>query len=137
MYLDTGSGPQPPAWLGVYTADSSGNLTTNSTYQNMVTSEVGNLNQMVASPAGNLLAVGGSAGLQVFFFNDSNPITAYTGFLAEHPINQMSWDTHNHLYGISSSGRLYAFRVTTTGNKQAAGSPYSITNPQAITVLSK
>jgi hypothetical protein len=138
LYLETSTTAfGPPAYLATYTADSSGNLSTKSTYQNMVSSEVGNLNAMAANPAGNLLAVGGSAGLQVFFFNGSNPITAYTGFLAVHPITSLTWDTHNHLYGISSSGKLYAFRVTTTGNKQASGSPYTITDPLAIAVVSK
>jgi hypothetical protein len=135
--LETTGPPSPPAWLAVYTADSSGNLTTQSTYQNMPTSEVGWLNDMKLNPAGNLLAVAGSSGLQIFFFNGSKPITAYTGFLAEHPITQMFWDNHNHVFGISSSGRLYSFTVTTTGYHQDSGSPYTITNPQAIAVLSK
>jgi WD40 repeat protein len=126
-----------PFQLSVYTADGSGNLTTNSTYQNMPYTSVGWVNVVAASPAGNLLAVGGASGLQVFHFNGSNPITAYTGLLATHEIWSMAWDNHNHLYGISPSGRLYAFRVTTTGYKQASGSPYTISNPQAITVLSK
>lgn len=129
--------PSPPVWLAVYTADSSGNLTTNSTYQNMPTAAVGWLDSIVASPAGNLLALGGTSGLQVFHFNGSNPITPYTGLLAVHELSRLAWDTHNHLYGISPSGRLYAFKITTTGYKQASGSPYSITSPQAITVLSK
>jgi hypothetical protein len=129
---------KPPVQLGVYTADSSGNLTTNSTYQNMPAAAVGDAYQLLASPAGNLLAVGGTSGLQVFYFNGSNPITPYTGLLATHELTYLSWDNHNHLYGISRpSGRLYAFRVTTTGYKQASGSPYSISSPQAISVLSK
>jgi hypothetical protein len=129
---------QPPAQLGVYTADSSGDLTTNSTSENMPTTAVGSVEAMKASAAGNLLAVGGTTGLQVFHFNGSNPITHYTGLLATHELRDLAWDNHNHLYGISpSSGRLYAFRVTTTGYKQATGSPYSISVPQAITVLSK
>jgi len=128
---------QPPVQLGVYTADSSGNLSTNSTYQNMPTAAVGFNDQILASPAGNLLAVGGTSGLQVFHFNGSNPITPYTGLLATHEVRFLAWDNHNHLYGISPSGRLYSFTVTTTGHKQASGSPYSISGPQAITVLSK
>jgi hypothetical protein len=138
MYLETATQPPgPPAWLGVYTVEGSGNLTTKSTSANMPTAAVGTVHQMVASPAGNLLAIGGSSGLQIFHFNDSNPITPYTSLLATHELNQILWDSHDHLYGISRSGRLYAFKITSTGHKQASGSPYSITNPMAITVLSK
>ncbi len=140
MYLETAGGPPPgpPAWLGVYTADSSGNLSTNSTSQNMPKAAVGDLHQMATSPAGNLLAIGGQSGLQVFHFNGSNPITPYTGLLAVHEISRLNWDTHNHLYAISpSGGRLYSFTVTPTGHKQDPGSPYLVPNPVAITVLSK
>jgi hypothetical protein len=137
MDLETTGPPSPPAWLGVYTADSSGNLTTNSTSENMITAEVGAVNAMAASPAGNLLAVAGTAGLQVFFFNGNQPITAYTGFIAEHNISQIFWDNHNHLYGISPSGLLYVYTVTKTGYKQAPGSPHSLANPLALSVLSK
>ena len=138
MYLGTlTGGPSPPVWLGVYTATSSGSLTTNSTPQDMPTAAVSTLRDMVASPKGNLLALAGTGGLQVFHFNGGNPITPYTGLLATHGIEQIRWDTHDHLYGISkSSGRLYAFKITPTGQKQAAGSPYSV-KPLAITVLSK
>jgi hypothetical protein len=52
--------------------------------------------------------------LQVFYFNGSNPITSYTGLMAAHTIYDLSWDTHNHLYAIGS-GKVNAFRVTTTG----------------------
>lgn len=139
MYPSTSNGPpNPPPALGVYTVDSSGvNLTTNSTYENMPTTEVGSITGMEANPSGNLLAVGGSSGLQIFYFNGSKQITPYTGFLAEHFITQIAWDNHNHLYGISVSQRLYSFTVTKTGYHQDPGSPYTINVPRAITVLSK
>ncbi len=136
MYPETTGAPGPPAALAVYTADSSGNLSTHSTTQNMPTTAAGMLNDMTASPVGNLLAIAGSSGLQIFHLNGTNPITPYTGLLAVHNISQIRWDTHDHLYGIAA-GRLYAFKITATGHKQAVGSPYSITNPMAITVLSK
>jgi hypothetical protein len=137
MYLQNTEPTGPPAWLGVYSADSSGNLTTNSTRQNMPMTAAGQIFDMVASPAGNLLAVGGGSGLQIFHFNGSNPITPYTGLLAVHIIDQIRWDNHDHLYGISRSGLLYAFKITATGHKQAAGSPYSIPFPRAVAVVSK
>ena len=140
MFPGTYTGPPaPPAALGVYTVDSSGNLSTNSTYENMPTTEVGwiNENGLLASPAGNLLAVAGTSGLQIFFFNGNKQITPYTGFLAEHSMTQIAWDNHNHLYGISFSGRLYSFTVTTTGYHQDPGSPYTVNMPRAMTVLSK
>jgi hypothetical protein len=141
MYLDSTTqrtGPVPPARLAVYSVDASGNLTTKSTATNMPRAGVGGVSAMAASAPGNLLAVAGEGGLQIFHFNGSNPITPYTGLLATHSIQQILWDTHDHLYGISpSSGRLYAFKITTTGHKQAAGSPYSVPNPVATTVLSK
>ncbi len=121
MYLATTGPPSPPASLAVYSADSSGNLSTKSTRQNMPTSSVGNVNNTVASPAGNLVALAGTSGLQVFHFNGSNPITSYTGLLAVHNISQILWDSHDHLYGISPSGLLYAFKITATGHKQARG----------------
>jgi hypothetical protein len=139
MYLETNTSgpPAPPAWLAVYSVDNSGNLSTNSTSKNMVTSAVGDIRNSVASPAGNLLALAGTSGLQIFHFNGANPITAYTGLLAIHNISQILWDNHDHLYGISPAGLLYVFKITATGHKQAAGSPYSVHNPRAITVLSK
>jgi hypothetical protein len=121
--------------LGVYTADSSGNLTTNSTYQNMPGASIGVPSVLLLSPGGSLLAAAGTKGLQVFHFHGSNSITSFTGLIAAHTIYDLEWDTHNHLYAIGS-GRVNAFRVTSTGYKQATGSPYSI-NAKAIAVLSK
>jgi hypothetical protein len=128
-------GQSGPTQLGVYTADSSGNLTTNSTDANMPTTAVSVPNALSMSPAGNLLAVAGTNGLQVFYFNGGSPITPYTGRLAWRETYDLGWDKHNHLYSIGS-GALQAWRITTTGWKQALGSPYPM-NPLALTVLSK
>jgi hypothetical protein len=100
----------------------------------MPTTAVG-FGRMAASPAGNLLAVGGG-GLQVFHFNGSNPITPYTGRLAWRNTYDVAWDTHNHLYSIGA-GAVQAWKITITGWKQAAGSPYPMDGPLALTVLSK
>ena len=97
------------------------------------------------SPSGKLLAVAGNAGvvagtggLQVFHFNGANPITHYTGLIARDEIDQIFWDNDNHLYAIShSASKLFVFTITPTSVIQAPGSPYTITNPQNITVLPK
>jgi WD40 repeat protein len=124
--------------LATYTADSSGNLTTNSTYSNMPKVLVAGVTSVSMSPSGELLAVGGTAGLQVFHFNGANPVTHYTGLLTNLEVDQMSWDNDNHLYAISQSGgKLFVFTITPTSYSQAAGSPYTITKPQNVTVLAK
>jgi hypothetical protein len=124
-----------PLQIAVFTADANGNLTTNSTYQNMPATAIKNPYDMKMSPSGQLLAVAGQEGLQIFHFNGSNPVTRYTGLLTKDPINQMFWDNSNHLYAISSTtGKLYVGTITPTSLARAPGSPYTITSPQEIIV---
>jgi hypothetical protein len=126
------------AQLGVYTADGSGSLTTASNYSNMPPTLVGNVIDLSMAPSGKLLAVAGSAGLQVFHFNGDKPVTHYTGLLSRDEIDQIFWDDSNHLYAISrTAGKLFVFTVTPTSEVKAAGSPYSIANPENIIVLPK
>jgi hypothetical protein len=123
-----------PTQLGVFTAQSSGTLTTTSTYKNMPTPETG-VNDLWASPSGLLLAVAGN-GLEVFHFNGANPITKYTGLLTTDNIAQVFWDNNNHLYALSvSANKLFVFTVTPTSVSQAPGSPYTISNPVTLAVL--
>jgi hypothetical protein len=128
--------PDGAPQLATYIADSSGNLSTTSTYQNMPTTAVGTVLDMRMSPTGKLLAVGGVAGLQVFHFNGSAPITHDTGLLVKDLITQMFWDNAGHLYAIGSS-KLYVFTATSAGFSQAPGSPYTISNPVNIIVQPK
>jgi hypothetical protein len=124
--------------LAVYTADISGNLSTKSTYSNMPKVAVGTVSSISISPSGKLLAIAGTAGVQVFHFNGASPITHYTGVLNSDNINQVSWDNDNHLYAVSpASGKLFVFTVTATNCTEAPGSPYTITKPQALAVLSR
>lgn len=129
--------------LATYTADSSGNLRTNSTYSNMPSVAVTNgtrgfLADISMSPSGKLLAVAGSGGVQVFHFNGTNPITHYTGLLSTDEVDQVFWDNDNHLYALSqSAGKLFVFTVTPKSYKQAPGSPYTITSPEYIAVSAR
>lgn len=136
--VDQNFNPDGPPQLATYTADDSGNLSTTSTLENMPQTAVGTVTDLKMAPSGKLLAVGGTAGLQVFHFNGSNPITQDTGLLANTPVDQFFWDKNNHLYAISqSAGKLFVFTVTPTGATQAPGSPYTIAHPQNIAVQPK
>ncbi|SRR5579871_2063629 len=123
-----------PIQIAVYTVDSSGNLNTNSTYKDMPATLIKSPSDMKMSPSGQLLAVAGIEGLQVFHFNGANPVTHYTGLLTTEPITQMFWDNSNHLYAISSDNKLYVGTVTPTKLAMAPGSPYSIEGPESIIV---
>jgi 6-phosphogluconolactonase (cycloisomerase 2 family) len=135
----TSNWAQDGAWqLATYTADASGDLTTTSTYTNMPKVLVGAVTDYWMSPSGKFLAVGGTAGLQIFHFNGANPITKYTGLLTTKEVDQVLWDNSNHLYAIGrTAGKLWVFTVTSTGVTQAPGSPHSITSPNNMIVLPK
>jgi hypothetical protein len=133
--------PVGPTQLATYTSDGSGNLTTSSTYSNMpamsVTNSSNNYPTAISmSPSNQLLAVGGSAGLQVFHFNGANPITPYTDVLTTDEVDAMFWDNDNHLYALAQSGaKLFVFTITPTSQSQASGSPYTLTSPGSLVVL--
>ena len=125
-----------PTQLGIFTADSTGSLTTTSTYKNMLATDVGSVTDVWASPSGLLLAVAGENGLEIFHYNGAKPITKYTGLLTTDNIVQVFWDNDNHLYALAAaSNELFVFTVTPTSFSQAPGSPYTIGNPGALAVL--
>jgi hypothetical protein len=127
-----------PSQIGVYTADSSGNLTTTSTAANMPKTSVASVTDVRISPNGRFIAVAGTSGLEVFHFNGASPITHFTGLLATGEVDHVMWDGANHLYAISTSaGKLMVFSVTSTAATQATGSPYPISKPLNIAVLAK
>jgi hypothetical protein len=139
IYPEKGApfGPQDgPELLASYTGDAAGNITTNNTYKNMPGVAVGLVNRMRMSPSGKLLAVAGTAGLQVFHFNGASPITKYKGLLVSGPVSMAYWDNANHLYALGAN-KLYVFTVTPTSVSQAAGSPYAIAKSAALIVQPK
>jgi hypothetical protein len=121
--------------IASFTADANGNLTTTDTYATMPASSIATVTDLKISPAGDLIAVGGAEGLQLFHFDGANPVTPYTGLLTVDPITQMFWDNSDHLYAISqSSGRLHVFTVTAGNYHEAPGSPYPISNPEYLAI---
>lgn len=132
-YLQTHGEPQ----LATYTIGADGTLTTKSNFWNMATTVVDNVTDLKMSPSGELVAVSGTAGLEVFHFNGAKPLTSYTGLLATDVIVQVAWDNDNHLYAIGQDRKLYVFTITPTSVTQAPGSPHTIATPQSIAVLPK
>jgi hypothetical protein len=136
-----------PAQLASFTVASNGNIASTNTTANMPTPQV-YPTVLNMSPSGQFLAVGGNTtfsasngsaqtpGLQVFHFNGANPITAYSGILTTAPINEIHWDSNNHLYALSNSTKkLYAYTVTSSSITAVPGSPYTIAStPNALVV---
>jgi len=85
---------------------------------------------------GNLVAVGGEYGFQIFHFNGAAAPTAYSGVLLPQTyINQLAWDKSNHLYVLTYTSNfftpnqkpeLYVYTVTPTSITEAPGSPYAV-----------
>ena len=124
-----------PVSISTWTADANGKLTTTSTYANMPTTAIVNPSDLKMAPSGELLAIAGKEGLQVFHFNGADPVTTYTPLLTADPINEMFWDNNNHLYAISrSANKLHVFTITNSEYSEAAGSPYTVTSPDNIIV---
>ena len=96
--------------LASYTADSKGNLTTESTYKNMPsTSFQDDIGALSISPSGKLVAAGGTGGFQVFRFDGSGPITELTGKISTNgDVEGFGWDKSGHLY-VSATNALYVY----------------------------
>ena len=125
-----------PYQIATYTVDSDGNVSTNSTPDNMPQVAVGNVTTYWMSPDGRYLAVGGQGGLQVLHWNGANPATSFTGLLTTDAISQVYWDDEHHLYAVSdSAGKLHVFLVSAFGATEAPGSPYSIPGAANLIVL--
>lgn len=125
----------PPAQIGTYTVDSSGNLTTTSTAANMPSVAVGYVTGLAISHNSKLLAVSGNGGLQVFHYNGANPATYFTGLLTSDSIDQIGWDHDGHLFALSrAAGKLYIFQLTSTTVTPLPGSPFAVSSPSNLVV---
>jgi hypothetical protein len=126
-----------PAQLGVFTANSEGSLSSTNTSSNMPTSPFTTITGTTFSPSGNMFVIysnsgsGSGAGIQIYNANGAAPLTPYKTLLSGTPIDQVGWDSSNHLYAISNSNnKLYVFTVTSTSVTQdtawSIGSPFKM-----------
>jgi hypothetical protein len=126
--------------LGSYTVASNGDISTTNTQSNMPTSSL-DAYQSTFSPSGNLFVLysnglPGSAGIEIYKFNGAAPLTLYKTLLGGTPIDQVAWDSSNHLYAISThTNKLYVFTVTPTSVTE--DSSISIGSPWDMVVVSE
>ena len=131
-----------PPQLGVYTVDSSGNLSTTNTSSNMPTPSLA-ISSTSFSPDGSLFAVAGDggssqpsrSGVEIYNFNGANPLTPNTTLLNGTPIDQVAWDSSGHMYAMSKSeSKLWVYSVTS--KSVAEDSVVSVTSPFSMVVTS-
>ena len=134
-------------FLGSFTEDAQGNLTTTNTYATMPITDVFPT-RLDMSPDGAYLAVAGNvnnsayhgtAGLEIYHVNGAAPLTKYA-VLTTAPIDQIHWDKAGHLYAVSDSTRqVFVFTVTAASITPAPGSPYQVAAPSldSLTVVPK
>ncbi len=128
-----------PAQLGSFTVGANGNLTTTNTSSNMPSTKLSEFSTTF-SPSGKFLVAYGTSGgtnanaeggIEIYNFKGAAPLTLYTTLLEGTPINQVVWDSSNHMYAISAKdNKLYVFTVTSTSvtedSSWSIGAPYSM-----------
>lgn len=135
LYPNSGGGDSGNPQLASYSVDAQGNLTTTNTSSNMPTPALLGA-YSTFSPDGSMfvLYAGGSgygSGIEIYNFNGPAPLTLKTRLLTGTPIDEVQWDTSNHMYAISThTNTLYVYTVTSAGAVQNAalpiGSPFSM-----------
>jgi hypothetical protein len=124
--------------LATYTVSSNGDLTTKSTYQNMpVVPDFYIVQALSISPSGKYLALAGD-GVQIYHFDGSSPITHLAAVMPDEFFDEVAWDNKDHVYAHDDeSGYVRVYTVTSSGMKEAPGSPYSIPESTALVVVPK
>jgi hypothetical protein len=135
-----------PFQVGSYTVSPEGNLTTTNTSSNMPTSALIGASSTF-SPSGNMYVLYGdnganqdgeavNGGIEIYNFNGAAPLTLYKTLLTGTSIDQVAWDSSNHLYAISKAANmLYVYTVTPTSVAQDTA--WSIGGPVKMIVVSE
>lgn len=139
-----------PAQLAVYTIDSSGNLTTSSTWQNMPTTSAW-AGPYSFSPDNKYFAIGGYGALDIYAWDSASATLTHIAAI-DNPqgtcstaangqggctgisFGNLAWDANDHLYTYLGN-QLFVYGVTPSAVTQAPGSPYAVQNPKWVTVV--
>ncbi len=146
-----------PWQLAVYTIDGAGNLTTTSTWRNMVTPDIPDDSQdsyirLSFSPDNRYFALSSYMAFEVFSWDAAGetltpiatisntegscqfPPAATDGCTGSGFLN-VAWDSDDHLYATLGQ-QLLVYSVTGSGITPAPGSPYTFQSPIRVTVIS-
>jgi len=134
-----------PPQLASYTVDAKGNISSTNTSSNMAATTL-DFPSSTFSPSGNLFAVyadnglsafvGQGNGVEIYKFDGAAPLTFFNRPLGETPIDQVAWDSSNHLYAISGPyNEMWVFTVTSTSVTEVGS--WSIGSPYRMIVVSK
>jgi hypothetical protein len=127
-----------PPQLGSFTVGSNGTLSSTNAPSDMPVSQLQGPYSTFSPDSKYFVLYGGQFapstagnGIEIYKFNGASPLTLYHKLLTGTPIDQVAWDSSNHLYAISkAANKLYVFTVTATGISQdgtyAIGSPFSL-----------
>lgn len=133
--------------LAIYTVDNAGKLTTASTSQSMVNSQIGQASYHF-SPDDRYLIANSPVGLQLFGWDskDATLTTLATVSSGDCPAGSVgpgctgpgfvsvAWDQNDHVYVILGQ-QLLVYNVGPSGLTPAPGSPYPVPNAWSVTVL--
>jgi hypothetical protein len=148
--FDTGS------WqLAVYTMDTAGTMTTQSTGQNMLVppsiSPDLELIGYAFSPDGRYFAIGATTGIDVYSWNSTSATLTYlASILSEQPctsigqycrvFHNFTWDRYGHVIAtlgdwVDPNAEIQVYRVAASGISVAPGSPYPLPSANMLTVV--
>lgn len=139
--------------LAIYTMDSLGNMTTQSTPQNMqIPPSLEPDQEMIGysfSPDSRYFAIGSGAGIDVYTWNTASAALTYLGSIqapegcAAHPCRNFhffTWDRYDHLivtWGawVDPDAQIQVYSVTAAGIAAAPRSPYPLPAANMLTVV--
>lgn len=157
-HVECGSLPSCPSanpWeLAIYTMDSSGNMTTQSTAQNMpappgVPSDA-LLTGYAFSPDSRFFAFGGYSVIDVYTWNAASATLTFLGNIQPPQncppgepcpyIHNFTWDRYDHLIAtwgkwIDPDAQIQVYNVSKSGVAAAPGSPYPLPSANMVTVV--
>jgi hypothetical protein len=123
-----------PPQFASYTVASNGDISSTNTSSNMPRSSLTQPSTKF-SPSGDLFVAYSGMTIEIYIFNGAAPLVLRQRLMAGQGIDQVAWDSSDHLYAISNSGdTVYVYTITPASVTQT--SSISIGSPFKMVVVS-